>query len=227
MRTEHERDRTLTTAHSATTADQGIGRKLHWHVFQPITDTKGEACEGPFSTFREHVLDAVKRKTCRPGVNKKGDTLHKDRLPGFGPYRLEGTRLADNVRSISLLALDFDQELDMFGLVSAVEALAAPAIVYGSPSDRPAKRKARVFVETDRDMTKAEAKLARAALANLLGFALDASTINADRVYYAGRAEGDPPREVHTFNGEPFSVEVLLAHAKSLPAHVRSTRSRA
>lgn len=133
-------------------------------------------------------------------------------LIAFGPYRLRdgATRAAANVeRMASVAALDLDS-VDLDALRARLAGLGVSAIVHGSPSDdEHGTRKARIYVQLDREHDPADAGRVRDAVAALLGVQHDPATRNADRIFFCGRLAGTPPRFVERFNGRALALAEL------------------
>lgn len=178
-----------------------------WTIYVGAKDTTPALCEA--LTWAE-ICAAIAEMVERPAPNKAA-------MLAVGPYRLRDgtTRAAANVEAVTLLALDVDSDLpDVNALLDRIRAAGVAAIVHTSPSDAgPGKptRKVRVYLRPDRPMAPAEARAVRVAVARELGVALDATTSNADRIYYAGVLEGTSPREVWPIEGDDVPVDAALA----------------
>jgi hypothetical protein len=147
---------------------------------------------------------------------EESEVADKRDLPAIGPYRLrEGAaRSAAAVEEMASLAvLDLDHDVDVPALLARLEGV--DGVVYATPGDTPESRRVRVVVRLDSAHAPSDAGRVRAALAAQLGVAHahDLSCGNADRIYFAGRLAGTPPREVWRTLGSPLSVAGLLAAA--------------
>lgn len=128
----------------------------------------------------------------------------KIRMLAFGPYRLAPgkSRSNANVEAITAIVLDVDAVPDLDALLAAVEALDEPALVYASPSDTPEARRVRVIAPLDEPIAPDACAITRYWLAERLGLAYGCGVERAcdpARIFFAGRLEGTPPRDVWEF----------------------------
>lgn len=127
--------------------------------------------------------------------------LEKINLVAVAPWVLKPgtTRAAANISHMGeVIALDLDgsdaNPVNYEALVARLDALGADAIVHGSPSDSPATRKLRVYVRVDRTHSPSEAGAYRLGLESVLGVHCDRASLDAARLFFAGRLVGTPPR---------------------------------
>jgi hypothetical protein len=127
----------------------------------------------------------------------------KLRMLAIGPYRLSKPKRAnENVVEISMIVLDVDHVERLDALLANVDALGEPALVYASPSDTPEARRVRVIAPLDEPIAPERCAVTRFWLAERLGLAHGCGVERAhepSRIFFAGRLEGTPPRDVWEF----------------------------
>jgi P4 family phage/plasmid primase-like protien len=144
------------------------------------------------------------------------EAREKTRLLALGPHRLTVPyRKEENVAAVTLLVIDLDR-CDLPALATRIGELDVAAILYGSPSDDPAKseRRVRVVAPVTREIRPDECAATRKAFAELLGLTPGQGVegaIDPARLFFIGRIEGTPERLFEAIEGHPVDVDALLA----------------
>src|SRR5690554_2922018 len=133
--------------------------------------------------------------------------------PAFvGGMVRSGRRKKENLDSRSLITLDVDHADD--GFLFSVELMLGGSayLIYSTHSHRPDKPKYRLIVLPDRTMSPDECAAVSRKLAEQIGMDyIDKTTFDVHRLMYMPSCskDGDPVLEV--FDGEPVSVDDVLA----------------
>lgn len=172
------------------------------HVFASTFDSEGLPYDGPWSEFSRELLEQIRSATCEPGK--------RERLPAWAPIELDGTRKNGNVRSVHALVFDFDAcpqvELDR------LRSLPVLGLVHTTASDPnpDGTRRARLVIVLDKPIAPQAFAGVRQATIDLFDLSgVDPVVKDLARLFYLGRIEGSPDREVHTLAGSPLPVDSL------------------
>lgn len=194
---------------------------LSFMVFERAGDALGQARTA--ASWR-HFVGGLRR------VLAQSSAPAKTELPAIGPFTLSpGERRSDvAVDAVTLLAVDVDAlpAAELPALLDRLRPYAA--VAHTSPSDRgdtAGVRKLRIYALPSRPITAAECRATRLGFAAQLGITCDTSTLNPSRVFFAGKLEGAPAREVWAFDGVPVDVDALLAAAPAESGYQASTRA--
>lgn len=141
----------------------------------------------------------------------------KDQLVAFAPCHFASNyRNGANAFPSTVAVIDCDKltHQQYASILQQLERARLDAVVYTSPSDDPSTgvRRCRVIVRTDRPIEPSESRLLRSGLANDLEVLGDPSCEgDAARLFFIGRIDGTPPREVHTFSGgRSLPVDLII-----------------
>ncbi|WP_281759198.1 virulence-associated E family protein, partial [Alicyclobacillus hesperidum] len=123
-----------------------------------------------------------------------------------------GRRKKENIDTRSLITLDVDHADDDF-LFAADLVLAGTAyVIYSTHSHRPTKPKYRLIVLPDRNMSPDEYAAVSRKVAEQIGMAyFDKTTFDVHRLMYLPSCSKDAEPVLEIFEGEPLSVDSLLA----------------
>lgn len=152
-------------------------------------------------TVREYDLLARSEKAIRKDVG------------GFVGGTLSGAnRTKKSVTARSLITLDVDYADDDFFLDFSVNFDCA-AVLYGTRSDRPGKRRFRLIIPLDREIEfREEYEACARKVAEILGIELfDPTTFQAERLMYWGSVSSDQKFSFLNQPGDPLCVDKVLA----------------
>lgn len=123
-----------------------------------------------------------------------------------------GRRKKENVDTRSLITLDIDHADD--GFMFSVELMLGGTayVIYSTHSHRPDKPKYRLIVPADRTMSPDEYAAVSRKLAEQIGLDyFDRTTFEVHRLMYLPSCSKDADPVLEIFEGEPLSVDTMLA----------------
>lgn len=142
---------------------------------------------------------------------KSEKAIRKD-VGGFVGGTLAGGRRSKNsVTGRSLITLDVDYGEDDFFFDFTMKFSCA-AVIYGTRSDRPGKRRFRLIIPMDREIdNREEYEAASRKVAEIMGIELfDPTTFQAERLMYWGSVSKDQEFYFERQDGEALNVDELL-----------------
>ncbi len=158
--------------------------------------------EGTWHELANELAQQIQTATCWKGK--------KDFLPGWAPIELDGPRRNKNVRSIHAVVLDLDhcppEDLER------LKALPVLGMIHTSASDpnEDGTRRIRVIIILDKPIEpKAFARVRQATIDLFDLSGVDENVKVVARLYYLGKIEDTPNREVIFLNGPPLPVDDL------------------
>ncbi|WP_325073111.1 hypothetical protein [Paenibacillus elgii] len=123
-----------------------------------------------------------------------------------------GRRKKENVDTRSLITLDVDRADDGFLFTAELVLGGCAYVIYSTHSHRPQKPKYRLIVPADRTMTPDEYAAVSRKLAEQIGMHyFDKTTFEVHRLMYLPSCSKDAEPVLGIYEGDPLSVDGLLA----------------
>lgn len=136
--------------------------------------------------------------------------------PAWSPVEVEGTRLNDNVRAMTLVVLDLDHvtDHDFEAVLGRLRASGVRGVVHTTHSHAPpGDGSYRVALALSRPLRPREVTRVRAALAERYRVTADAQGIDLSRIYYLPTQRGGVVPFATELVGEPVDVDAIVTTA--------------